>query len=148
MSTWTISIGEIMNEKVIQTASHSYAQPDAVSDDFINSRRRHLKQTVEDRQLMIRLLKEVHTENMQDIEAEREEKLARLQFLPVQYGQERTGLLGSISRLRSEERSQRVRLVSDVARFSKELLENLEEYSEMKGLTDTPVRRRGGMDAP
>ena len=65
-----------------------------------------LRQSVEDRKLMIRLRKEVYEQNMSEIASEREVKERRLRHLAMAYGAERTTLMNHISKLGSGARKE------------------------------------------
>lgn len=119
-----------------------------LGEEFFEGRARILRESVLEREHHIHMREEIHHRVLHEIEQERWVRERRLQMLPPSYAAERTTLMRQVDGLNREARGELVRFQKDVAQWSKEARDKLEEYEGMAQLFSALAVTRREREAP
>jgi hypothetical protein len=119
------------------------SQESKLGEEFFFERMKTLRDSVDERRFQIRKRRIVSAHVLREIEQDKRDRERRLNSLTAAYSAERMALLKSIDSLQKEARSEEIRRMRDIAQWSKEAREKLEEYQGMEQLFSAMAVSKG-----
>jgi len=131
-----------MSEAMNRLIEYAY-QDDELALEFFEKRMVMLRESVEERLFHIKCREEASARALETMERQQDDKAARLRMLPY-HASERTFLMSSIDSLEREKRAEGIRRIRDVAQWSREAREKLEEYQSVAQISFVMKSRERG----